>query len=360
MKRIDYDEICRLEYLYDAFHDNVKGKRHKSVVNQFEYELADNLQEMYDALKNRTYQHQPYYSFEVHEPKRREIFAAQYSDRVVNRWITDHAVLPVLSRHYIYDNAACQIDKGVHFGRGRLKHHFYKFYKASGNKGYVLKCDIAQFFPSINQVLLKEKLAREPFDSTTLALLYNMIDSFDNLGGRGLPLGNYSSQHFALYYLSFLDRFIKESLGFKHYVRYMDDFLILHEDKMKLSEALEQIRTFLAEELDLSLNGKTSIVAMREGVEYLGYRFYLTVTGKLVQKLKPQAKVRLKKHIKNRKRYFYNGKIDFEKLENILASHEGHLKSGQTYHFEKKLFGEEVFETLYEISDQSRISEQRI
>lgn len=344
MKRIDYDEICRLDYLYDAFHDNVKGKRHKSVVKQFEYELADNLQKMYEALKNRTYQHQPYYSFEVHEPKRRQIFAAQYSDRVVNRWITDRAILPVLSRHYLHDNAACQTDKGVHFGRDRLKHHLHNFYKKSGDKGYVLKCDIAQFFPSINQAILKEKLAGEPFDSTTLSLLYNMIDSFDNLGGRGLPLGNYSSQHFALYYLSFLDRFIKEELGFTHYVRYMDDFLLIHEDKQKLMGALEQIKNYLSQSLDLSLNGKTTLIALRDGVEYLGYRFYLTPKGKILQKLKAQARTRLKKHIKNRRHDFRQGHIDFEKLENILASHEGHLKSGQTYHFEQRLFRKRSFE----------------
>jgi len=330
MSKYGYDLIANFDNLYDAHLNLRKGKTSKREMINYELGLTKNLYGTFLKLKNKTYKPKGYYSFIIKEPKEREVFAAYYQDRVVIRALCDHIIKPLISKRLIYDNAACQIDKGSHFSLKRLTHHLTKYYKKHGNEGYILKCDISKYFPSINQKVLKDKLSKIIDDKVVLALTFQFIDSFHTPGrpGFGIPLGNHTSQWFALYYLDSIDRFIKEKCQIKHYVRYMDDLIIIHHDKDFLRDLLQKITYIVEEELKLTLNHKTQITTMKNGVEFLGWRFYLTSTGKVIKKLKNATKSRIKRRIRKLDSDYEKGLITDEKVINVFASYRGHLIHG--------------------------------
>jgi hypothetical protein len=329
----DYEKICDFQNLYKAHLTARSLKRGKTEVIKFELDLARNLTTLHEQLINKTYQMKGYYNFTIYEPKKRDIFAAYYPDRVLLHCICDEVLTPLLQRRVIYDNAACQIGKGTHFAMNRLKKFMREHYKQHGADGYVLKCDIHKYFASIDHRALKIRLEKIVSDRDVRNLLFHFIDSYQTGGcpGKGLPLGNQSSQWFAVYYLDRADRFVKEVLRVRHYVRYMDDFLLLHHDKAFLLDCLTGIRAIVEDELKLELNEKTQIFPLKNGVEFLGWRFYLTDTGKVVLKLKTQSKLRYKRRLNKLQKDYAEGLVDLDKVKNTLASYNGHLKHGHTY-----------------------------
>lgn len=335
----DYEKICDFCNLYLAHLEARKGKRGKTEVIRFENHLSENLTKMSWSLQNRSYQMHEYYHFTVHEPKKREIFAAHYSDRVMLHCVCDQVLAPLLERHLIYDNAACRIGKGSHFALDRFSLFFREHYRDHGAHGYALKCDVTQYFASIDHEVLKAALKRLLKDPDVLALLYHVIDSYETEGrpGRGLPLGNQSSQCFAIYYLDPLDRLIKERLRVKHYIRYMDDWILLHPDRAFLEHCLKEIRRMVEEKLNLKLNPKTQIFAIGEGVEFLGWRFFLTDTGKVIRKLRPSSKLRIQRRMKVLWKGYESGELEREAVRSSLMAYRGHLRHGDTYAMQNRL-----------------------
>jgi hypothetical protein len=209
-------------------------------------------------------------------------------------------------------------------------------YQQRGTDGYLLKCDIRKYFENINHGVLKSKLARLPLSQTMLAFLFGVVDSYESSPNCGLPLGNQSSQWFALYYLDGIDRFIKERLRVKHYVRYMDDFILLHDDKAFLLDALRQIDALLNGQLGLELNQKTQIAPLSGGVNYLGFHIRLTKTGKVVRKLQPAAKRRFIRAMQVIQHEFACEALSPKECRNRVASHRGHLSHGHTWGLQQK------------------------
>lgn len=152
-------------------------------------------------------------------------------------------------------------------------------------------------------------------------------------------MGNQSSQWFALYYLDRIDRTIKEKYKIKYYTRYMDDLILLHEDKEHLKTCLAEIRAFAAEKLKLEFNEKTQIFPVSEGVDYLGWRFYLTDTGKVIRRLRTSNKRRFKRRLKAFREKYRNGEMDLDAIKRSLASYNGHLKHGHTWKLKTKIYG---------------------
>ena len=156
--------------------------------------------------------------------------------------------------------------------------------------------------------MLKEKLSKGFGDGDVFELLCRIIDSYELAEGKGLPLGNQTSQWFALLYLDEADRLIKEKLRIKHYVRYMDDFVLLHHSKDYLHECIACISELFSDILKLELNEKTQVFPVKNGVKYLGWRFYLTETGKVVRKLQNEGKRRTKRRFKRLRGDYSKGK----------------------------------------------------
>lgn len=264
-------------------------------------------------------------------------------DRVVQHSICDNVLKPYFEPRLIYDNAACREGKGTRFATDGLTKFMRDFYKEHGTDGYILKFDIRKFFDSIHHEVLKEKLCCIS-DEEVKELLYHIIDSYakepekDELSLRGLPLGNQTSQWFALWYLNGLDRLIKERLRIKYYSRYMDDGILIHEDKAYLSLCLKKMTEYVEQELKLSFNEKTQIFPISQGTDYLGFRFYLTDTGKVIRRLRTSNKKRWKRRLKLYQKQYRQGTKTFEEITRSMKSYQGHLKYGNTYRLRAKVY----------------------
>ena len=164
-----------------------------------------------------------------------------------------------------------------------------------------------------------------------------MIDSYHTEGrvGLGLPLGNQTSQWFDLFYMSGFDHFVKEHLAIRGYIRYMDDFIFVHHDRHFLWRTLETIERFLWDELGLGLNPKTAVIKVSRGVEFLGWRFFVSRRGKVIKRLKTQSKLRYRRGIMRLGKDYERGLIRFSDVLQSVASYDGHLKHGNAYQLKK-------------------------
>lgn len=219
-----------------------------------------------DELLRGTVAFGPYRSFEVYDPKHRTIRVAPFRDRVCH-----HALMnvcePTLERYLIHDSYACRKGKGVH--QAVLRAHAYA-------RRYVwyLKMDVSKFYDSVDHERLMRLLARRFKDVRLLAVFARLVASYQTSPGKGLPIGNLTSQHFANQYLGVLDHYVKEVLGARAYVRYMDDFVIWDDDRSRLKMLGISVQTFLHDDLRLRVKDQVQLNASARGMPFLGYRVF--------------------------------------------------------------------------------------
>ncbi len=240
-----------------------------------------------------------YNHFVIHEPKTREVDSISFKDRIVQHCLVDYYLMPILERKLIYDNAACRKKKGTDFARNRLKYFLSNHYqKNKNNNGYYLRIDFRHYFESISHPLLKNKLTGFVKDNDILFLCFRIIDSFHKDINKGLPLGNQTSQCFALLYLDKFDRAIKEKFSIKYYVRYMDDLVVIDKSKDKLVSLLNYLKNIASNEY-LSFNtDKTFIKPLKTKISFLGFTYQLSSGGKIYIKVLNEKYRRFKKHLK--------------------------------------------------------------
>lgn len=340
----EYEKIYCFESLYQAHKMARRGKQNTKEVIQYEMRLSENLERLRFHLMNHSYRIRGYYKFSIHDPKEREIQALHYGDRIVQHSLCDNVLGPYMEKHLIYDNSACRKGKGTHFAISRLTCFLRKYYRQYGIQGYILKCDVRKYFNSVDHEVLKKKIQKTSLTEDVKWLLEMMIDSYEYKEGAGLPMGNQTSQWFALFYLDGLDRLVKEKLQIRYYTRYMDDMILIHPDKEYLKECLAEMTAYLENELKLEFNEKTQIHAIRQGVDYLGFHFYLTETGKVVKTLRQSAKKRLKRKLRNYRRAYAEGKIGLDAVSQSVASYKGHLKHAHTYRLQKNIWNQFVLQ----------------
>lgn len=320
------DEIFTFENLYEAYKNCRKSKQHKGEVIRFEANLSVNLSDLRRDLITKKYVLGKYKEFRIYEPKERLIEALPFRDRVVIRCFCDVMLKKRIEAKLIYDNAACRKGKGTDFAIGRLEKFLrHEFFYAKNNDFYFLKCDISKYFASIDHEILLRILRKVGF-STDEMWLIEMFVAHPNYPICGLPLGSQSSQWFALVYLNQVDHYIKEVLQIKGYVRYMDDMILIHRDKSYLQYALCEIERICRDELKLSLNKKTQIGMVKNGIDFLGYRYILTSTGKIVRKLRGSSKRRMKRHLKTLAKLRAKNIVDDEYVECRKNAFYNHIK----------------------------------
>lgn len=337
----DFETMCSFESLYDAYKKARKGNRDKAACAEFELRTLENIARLRDELVSRTYKMQKYNVFMVHEPKERVVMASSFRDRIVQRSLCDNVLSKRIMPHFIYDNYASQKGKGTHFGLRRLHKFMHQYYCNHGSEGWILKGDISKYFYSIDHDILKKQIKRYVRDKDILNLCYLVIDSTE---GKGLPIGNQTSQTFALLYLSGLDHLLKDEIGVKYYGRYMDDFYIIHHDKEELKKLLEIIQCEV-EKLGLKLNPKTQIFPLKNGIDFLGFHSYLTDSGKIVKKVRRRSKNNAKRRLRKLLLMRKSGKISKEKVLQSYNCWMNHAKHGNTYHLRKNIeeeFGAKV------------------
>jgi len=334
MKPASFEEIISFENLLKAHQRARCCKQHKKEVIEFEMHLSQNLWVLHYELKYHKYKIGEYRKFTIYDPKEREIQAIPYRDRIVQHSLCDNLLIPLQEKHLIDANCACRVGKGTDYAIKLLRKFMASHYRKYGDKGYFVKLDIKKYFPSISHEVLYEKLSKYNFDEDTRWLLHTVIDSYGNR--TGLPMGNQSSQCFALLYLDRIDRIIKEKLQIKFYVRYMDDMILLVENRLTASKCLETIREEIKKER-IELNHKSQIIKAGNGIEFLGWKFSFGANGKIIQKVKNQSKKRIFQ--KNRKRLYElrTNRCSQEEYVNSIASFKGHLLRGNGWNVYRKI-----------------------
>ena len=361
MEENAFEAMTSFEKMYEAYRRAASCKRSKKEVIDFELDLSNNLWGIISRMENKTYRISGYHRFMIYDPKEREIQALSFRDRVVQHCLCDNILRPYFEKRLIYDNAACREGKGTHFAMNRLNVFLREHYKKHGTKGYILKYDIRHYFDSIDHEILKRKLNGIP-DRNVLGLLYHIINSYaketNPITGeeKGLPMGNQTSQWFALYYLDTLDRVIKEKMRIKHFIRYMDDGIIIHESKEYLRHVLKEMEQE-AKELKVEFNEKTQIFPICEGVDFLGFRFYLTDSGKVIRRLRTSNKKRWKRRLKKYQKDYCAGEKTCEEIKRSIVSYRGHLSHGHTYRLRNKVMSSFVLTKAKRKSERENLSE---
>jgi hypothetical protein len=323
----DYEKVTDFSNLYKAFKKSKSGKGHKISSAKFNIMVLEGINLLKERLEDKSYQIAAYNEFKVYEPKERIIKAGAFQDKIVQHSLCDNVLIPIFQPEFIDDNYAGQIGKGTLFGLNRLSDHIFNFYCKYQTKGYILKCDITKFFYNIDHEILKDIIQYYISDNDIIWLCEKFIDSTN---GVGIPLGNQISQVFALIYLNGLDHFIKSELSIEYYGRYMDDFYLIHQDKNYLKFCLNLIEQFV-ETLRLSLNNKTQIIPLKNGVDFLGFHTYVTEDGKIVRKLKNENKRNAqRKYIKMAKLVKLN-KLSQEKFDESYNAWKNHTLHGNCY-----------------------------
>ncbi|MFH0796271.1 MAG: reverse transcriptase/maturase family protein [Candidatus Omnitrophota bacterium] len=333
-----YDRLCSFENLLLAGKKAQKGKKFKENTARFNFYLEPELLRLQDELLSQTYQPGKYRKFVVYDPKRRLISAAPYRDRVVHHALCN-IIQPLLEKSFIFDTYANRIGKGTHKAIIRCQEFSRK------NK-YVLKFDIVKYFDSIDRKILFQTVARKIRDEKVLwlvrqilALSKNYLDDSNQPSlfpdVKGMPIGNLTSQFFANLYLDGFDHFVKERLGCRYYIRYVDDFVILDDDKKKLREIRNKVEGYLAG-IHLKIHpGKTQIFPVMQGVEFLGFRIFPTH-----RLLKKQNFFHYRRHLKCLHKLYTEGNLSFAKLKQSVDSWVAHVRWGDTWGLRKKLFAE--------------------
>lgn len=272
MKRIGnlYHQVYNIENLYRADAIASRGKAKQASVQAHMKCQDENLHQLYLMLRDKTFKTSAYTTFKIYEPKERIIFRLPYfPDRILHHAIMN-VLEPVFAACFTADTYSCIKGKGIHSAVEKLKESL------SDVRGtqYCLKMDIVKFYPNIDHAILKQLIRRKIKDDHLLWLLDGIIDSAD-----GLPIGNYLSQYFANFYLTYFDHWIKENCRVKHYFRYADDLVALSGSKQDLHQLLGDIRTYLDVNLNLSVKGNYQIFPVaKRGIDFVGYVFFHTHT----------------------------------------------------------------------------------
>ena len=337
-----YAELCSFKNLELAYRKARKRKSKKPYVIEFEKNLQQELKDLKCELESLAYKPRPLKRFVVRDPKTRTIHSSSFRDRVVYHALVN-ILEPIFERIFIHDSYASRKNKGTHNAIAR----FDKFKRGVSRngalvkdgfdnnlvKGYVLKADIKRYFDNVDHEILLRIVKRKIIDEKVIWLINRILANFDSkLPGKGMPLGNLTSQFFANVYLNELDYFVKHKLRAKYYLRYVDDFVILHNDKNMLEEFKEKVNNYL-KNLRLELHpDKSKIIQLRDGITLLGYRIFYHY--KLLRKSN------LKKFKENFREelYLYEKKsISREELDSSIQGWFGYAMWANTYKLRKNL-----------------------
>ena len=290
-----------LSELFNAYYECRKNKRNTANALRFEIDYEKNLVELHKEINSGTYLPGRSIAFIVNKPVKREIFAADFRDRIVHHFVISK-INPYFEKYFIHDSYSCRLGKGTHYGIKRVNRFIRAATDNYKNNAWILKLDIEAFFMNINKDILYGKLCSfietnytQPDKPLIIELckkiIYNdcrknckLKGSRKNWNGlpatkslfnkpphKGIPIGNLTSQVFANFYLTPMDHFIKHTLGIRYYGRYVDDFILVHTDKEYLKECNEKIKDFLQSELDLNLHpSKKYLQHFAKGVSFIG------------------------------------------------------------------------------------------
>ena len=309
-----------------------KHKIYKFEVINYELNLENNLINLINKLKNKSYRLGKYYKFKIKEPKERTIKALPYEDRIVQQWYIEEFIIPYITPKFIFSSFSCIKNRGSHLAISTLYKYMKKIYYK--NKSFwILSCDIKKFFYNIKPKILYHILEKYIEDSDLMFLTKLLIyDSREVNETSGIPVGNYTSQYYANIYLNGLDQYIKRTLKIKYYVRYMDNFVLLLNSKEECKKIKELIRVFLSDSLNLELNTSSNYFPNKNGVTFCGFRIFTTHIL-----LKNSNKRLIKKRVNKWNKKFKNKQLDISQAVQSYNSWYGHASHCNSYNLTSKI-----------------------
>ena len=342
-----WDKLVSWDSLLLAARKARRGKRDRDAVQRFEFHLEGELLALQQELKEGAYRPGGFTTHWIMRPKARLISAAPYRDRVVHHALMN-VLEPILDRHFHAHSYACRKDKGTHAAADRVQ-------TLLGRYRYFMQFDIRKYFPSIDHQILKAIFRRRVKDRRVLWLMDLVVDNSNeqepmaeyfpgddlfapHLRRRGLPIGNLTSQWLANWYLTGLDHYVNSRLGLGGYVRYCDDFILLHDDRDVLKAAAARVRVYLAS-LRLRLHeGKMQVKPSRLGLTFVGYRLW--ASHRLVRK----ANVReFRRRVRWMRQAYAAGVNDWNDIKPRLASWIGHARQADSERLLRRLCREWTF-----------------
>jgi retron-type reverse transcriptase len=321
-----YEQICLMKNLIPAWRNARKHKTKKDYILEFEKELGTNLFRIQKELIEQNYSPKPLKTFILRDPKTRIISKSDFRDRIVH-----HAIIkiiePLFDKSFIYDSCANRKGKGNLFALKRFNIFKRRVTDNLHSEAYCLKADIKHYFQEVNHTILINFLSRKIKDERVIELIKRILEN--GFCYKGMPLGNLTSQFFANVYLNELDYFAKHILKIKYYIRYVDDFIILHENKEQLETWKMQLNIFLREKLKIELHPqKSRVISISKGIDFVGFRnFYY-------------YRLLRKRNIKNMTRKikeFKRGFINIEKLAESFQGWNAYAKWADSHKLRRKL-----------------------
>ena len=322
-----FEQVADFHALIAAAKRAARGKGASLSAASFLFNMEGEILRLQREMSDGSYRPLSYRTFYISDPKPRTISAADFRDRVAHHALC--AVLePLFERAAIFDSYACRPGKGSHRAVRRAQEFSRRF-------GRFLKLDIRKFFETVDHDVLKAGLRRLVKDRRLLELAGRIIahGAPGSPSGKGLPIGNLTSQHFANHYLTPLDHFIKETLRAPGYVRYMDDFLLFSDSKSFLRDAHERIRDFVERDLKLGLKFEATVHApVSEGIPFLGMRLWPRAI-----RLDTSGKRRLIRALRSGAEDLATGRLVEVDLAASLRSRLGHAEHADTLGLRRSL-----------------------
>jgi len=329
-----FDDIISAEALFDAWALFKKGKNKRRDVQEFGRHLEKNIFKLQRELSSKQYRHGIYRSFCIHDPKVRRIRKACVRDRLVHQSVYTQ-LDRIFEPKFIHHLYSCGTGRGTHRGVKALETMARKVSRNRTRECWSLKCDIKKFYDSVDHKTLLQILSQTILDEDALWLLNEIIGSFhvEGSSGRGMPIGNFTSQIFTSIYLNELDQFVKHELRIKHYVRFADDIVVLSHDKERLKDLIPKIGAFLQKRLGLELHpNKIILRPLSQGIDFLGY-----VILPHHRVLRTSTKKRMKRKLSQRLDQYFDGEIDGESMSQTMQSYLGILSHADTHKLQQEV-----------------------
>lgn len=331
---IDREYIIDYEQLWQSMLKCQRNVRWKPSVKRFVINAPEEVVRMHDELASGKWRNGVPKPIQITYPKKREALSILFRDRVYQRSINDNYLYPTMTKHFIYDNVACQKGKGPSFARRRVKELLWNFYCNSGSNyhsvnGYVLQLDIKGYYPN-----MKHDEVNKCFKKNVDPEIYEMIvDILENQysGSVGYNPGSQMVQIAGISLLNPLDHYIKEKLHIKWFIRYNDDFLIFHGSRLYLEEVLKNISQSLSD-LGFSINAKkTTIKPLSKGFTFLGFCYRILKSGKVIMTLKSENVHHERKKLYRMVQKCKRGEMSKFTVEQSFDSWKRHAEQGNSW-----------------------------
>lgn len=341
------DSVIGFDALYESMMRCKKGVLWKDSVAAYYHRGVERTEKLCSDLHTGKYKALPPRHFVITSPKRREIASVAFRDRVYQRSLNDNLVYPIMTKGFIYDNWACQTGKGTDPARARLKQFLQRYYRKHGTAGWVAQLDIHGYYPNMRHSAVQEMFQRK-LPNWAYVRVKDILDvQYD--GDVGYNPGSQLIQIAGISLLNGIDHTVKERLKVKCYIRYMDDLIMIHEDKAHVEQCLESVTAELGE-LGFEVNPKkTRVYPLSDGIMFLGFRFRLTDTGKVLMHPDPSKIKTARKKYARLVAKAKRGECARDSVDASWQTWIDHLSKGNTYQLIKRLNA--YYKSLWEESE---------